>query len=276
MPYRRLGSSDRLSTTVRDSAGALVDPGDIVLKLRDPAKVVSTLDYNPGPIVRDGLGQFHYDVANLTTLGPYGWFWKTTGTGQGVAESIRYFTLVDEWTPVLLSLSEAKSFTNTSAPDPDIELYVDSVTEWLEKQLGPIVPVKVATKAAVVAECGDLYMPTMVVPGSVTAATANGSALDVTGWAVDDQDLRLIRTGTATWRTTAYWQRVMVTYTPGCDPIPTPLKESAGLLIQSSYDNQRGPAGLPLADAQDAGFGSSYPLALQARDKWKPYAAMMA
>lgn len=272
MPYRRVGSSDRLSTTVRDASGNLADPDDIFLDILDPAKVETTNDYNPGPIVRDGTGLFHYNVANLTALGRYAWLYRTTGVAQGIADP-RYFTLVSKWTPLLLTLEEAKSYVNSTLPDPDIELYVDSVTEWLEKKLGPVVARPATARRAVITESGDLYMPTMVVPDSITAATVNGTVVSVVGWVVDDLDLRLIRPALSQAATFRQWSTIYVTYAPGCDPMPAPLKEAAGLLVQSAYDNQRGPAGLPLAAEQDAAFGSSYPLALQARDKWQMYAA---
>lgn len=266
MPYRRLGSSDRLSTSVKDVNGNLADPGDIFLDILDPTNVETTYDYNPGPIVRDGTGLFHYDVANLTALGNYAWLYRTTGNVQGIADP-RYFTLVGKWTPILLTLAEAKSQVNASMPDADLELYVDSATETVEALYGPVIP-RTVTKTAAILSDGRLMLPTRIVPGTITAATQNGVSVSITGWISEDTKVNI---GFITTGTTRLYGTVTVTYTAGFNPIPTPLKESSALRVQHSYETQRGPAELPLAE-EVTGGPSTFTLLLRARELERPYA----
>jgi hypothetical protein len=268
MPYRRLGSTDRLSVAVKDAAGAPADPGDISLKIRDPLGVATTQDYNPGPVARDGVGLFHYDVGGLTTLGTYAYYWKTTGAAQGVSPNLRYFTLVDEWTPLLLTIEEARSQLNVTVGDADLERYVDSAGEAVESRVGPVVPRTVpdvpaeSAPPAVPGGRGRLILPHQHVV-SVTSATQDGVAVPTTGWTVDG--------GIVTLPAGQYLSGVVrVVLVAGFDPIPVSLAEAAALRVQHSYETQRGPAELPLSEAAEGG-GSAFLLILRAKEKEAPY-----
>lgn len=264
MPYRRQGQPERLSTTVKDIAGNLADPGDISLILRDPARVKTTIDYSPGPIVRDSIGQFHYDLSGLTLLGDYASIWKTTGANAGVPEVRRDFTLVDDFTPLLFTMSEAKSQINvTGIPDADLERFVDSACTEVELGVGqPVVP-RVVTRQAAVLGDGRLMLPhRYIVTGSITAATQNGTAVNVAAWEASDTDVGA-GTGGVISGAVAPWGIIKVTYTVGFDPIPSPLKDAAGFRVQYKMETQRGPAGLPLAEIE--GGGSSFTLVLDAQ-----------
>lgn len=270
MPYRRQGQPERLSTTVKDIGGNLADPGDISLILRDPLRVKTTIDYNPGPIVRDGLGLFHYDLAGLTLLGGYAYVWKTTGANAGTT-SRRDFTLVDDFTPLLLTFDEAKSQINvTGVPDADLERFVDSACTEVENGVGqPVVP-QVVTRLASVLPDGRLLLPHhYIVPGSITAATQNGVAISTASWELSDT---MVGSGTGGVITGAVapWGTIKVTYTPGFDPMEEPLREAAGLYVQAAMETQRGPASVPLAE-DIPGSAASYTLILRARDKVAPY-----
>lgn len=266
MPYRRIGFSDRLSTAVKDVAGNLADPGTLVLKIKDPANVVTTHNWT-GDITRDAQGQFHYDLASLTTLGRYSYKWNSTGANTGVSPNLTYFTLVDEWTPLLLTLEGARSQVNQNVTDADLELYVDSAVEEMEKELGPIIPA-VKTREATVFSGGKLLLPhSWLVSGSITAATQNGVAVSTTGWTFNAED----GSGIVTIPSPAFiYGTVTVTYTAGFDPIPSPLREAAAELAQSSYETQRGPGEGPFAEQVEGG-GSAFLLRRRAEDKMRYY-----
>lgn len=271
MPYRRLGSTDRLSVAVKDVVGVPADPGDISLKIRDPLGAATTQDYNPGPVVRDGVGLFHYDVAGLTALGTYAYYWKTTGAAQGVSPNLRYFQLVDEWTPLLLTIEEARSQLNVTVGDADLERYVDSATEAVESRVGPVVPRTVPVPAKVSSSAGLAGGGVLVLPHqhvvSITSATQNGVAVSVAGWTVEH--------GIVTLPAGQYLSGVVsVMLVAGFDPIPVSLQEAAALRVQHSYETQRGPAELPLAEAAEGG-GSAFLLLLRAKEKEDPYVPVM-
>ena len=167
---------------------------------------------------------------------------------------------MDEFTPVLLTTAEAKSQINvTGTPDADLERYIDSATVEVERNVGqPVVP-RVVTRQAAVLPDGRLLLPdAYVVAESITAATQNGVTVNVAAW-------ELSETGGIVSGVTAPWGTILVTYQPGFDPIPEPLRDAAALRVQHKMETQRGAAELPLSEAVEGG-GASFALILRARD----------
>ena len=72
-----IGDVYRISTTITDADGDLVDPAAVTLTVTDPSGTPST----PTPI-NDGTGLYHADVT-LTGAGRWRWTWATT-TPTGV------------------------------------------------------------------------------------------------------------------------------------------------------------------------------------------------
>lgn len=73
------GDKVRLKATVRDSAGALVDPTSIVLRVRDPGQALgSPTLYSGGSIVKDSVGLYHCDV-DVNLAGTWRYRWESTG-----------------------------------------------------------------------------------------------------------------------------------------------------------------------------------------------------
>jgi hypothetical protein len=77
------GQPIRLSTTIRDVTGALVNAGALTLTVVKPDGT-SQLYSTP---TNDGTGLYHQDIAatDLTLIGYYAYAWSSTGTGAGVA-----------------------------------------------------------------------------------------------------------------------------------------------------------------------------------------------
>jgi hypothetical protein len=78
----------RVSTTVRDVTGALVDAGTLtlVVKLAAGDGTFTTTGTYASP-VHDSTGTYHQDipVTDLAALGHYQYTWTSTGTGAGVS-----------------------------------------------------------------------------------------------------------------------------------------------------------------------------------------------
>lgn len=72
----------RLSVTFTDSGGNAIDPSTVSLKYGLHGGAATTQGYNPGNIVRDSLGSYHFDVDITGLLGQWDWEWLATGTGQ--------------------------------------------------------------------------------------------------------------------------------------------------------------------------------------------------
>lgn len=81
--------------TFQNYAGAATDPSIITLRIRNPAHVITVLVYGVDPIVRDGVGQYHYDFLSTGATGLYSYRWEGSGTLTAVAEREIYISLSD-------------------------------------------------------------------------------------------------------------------------------------------------------------------------------------
>ena len=83
-----LGQPIRVSTTVRDITGALINAGALTLlvKIANADGTYTTTGTYASP-VNDSTGLYHQDipVTDLTLAGHYGYTWTSTGAGAGVA-----------------------------------------------------------------------------------------------------------------------------------------------------------------------------------------------
>lgn len=236
----KLGNVIRLSTTVRDAAGALVDPADLTATLKTPAgATVAVHDYNPGPIVRESLGVFHDDVltgagGTITATGTYFYEWASTGT-TGLASG---WLDVVAATPDLVTLADARAALgkSRSVDDTELQLFVDAVNRWLDEELGPIVPRQVTE--LVNASGGQFELTGPVI--SVLSATRSGVSVSVSGWTVGRGWIVSGASGVPLYGTYA------VTYLAGYSPIPADLVIAARELVQHWWATQRA-ASPPLA-----------------------------
>ena len=77
-----IGDTVTLSASYTTVEGdAPLDPSAIVLYILDPAGTETTQTY-PGQVVRDSVGEYHYDLV-VPKSGT--WFYKFTGTGTGIS-----------------------------------------------------------------------------------------------------------------------------------------------------------------------------------------------
>lgn len=85
------GSKVRLSVAFTDSNAAAIDPTAVSLEYALPGAANPTVQaYNPGNIVRDSAGNYHYDV-DTTGMGGYLTYeWISTGVGQAAVSAQIY------------------------------------------------------------------------------------------------------------------------------------------------------------------------------------------
>lgn len=81
----KVGTVVTTSVVFSAAGGGVDDPGTVVCKVKDPLDVVVTETYNPGDIVRDGVGQYHLDVL-VTDPGVWKVEWIGSGSGPNVVE----------------------------------------------------------------------------------------------------------------------------------------------------------------------------------------------
>lgn len=74
-----VGDKPKISATFMDLNGALVDPDDVIFKVRKPDCAVTAFTYGiDAAVVRDALGVYHF-LIDLTQ--PGNWFYAFQGTG---------------------------------------------------------------------------------------------------------------------------------------------------------------------------------------------------
>jgi hypothetical protein len=267
VPRYASGSPVRVSTEVRDTTGALVTPGTILLRVKQPDGTFISPDFTAPSA--DATGKYHQDIpaTTLTQLGHYQYAWVTTGTAAGVSPAAG-FELVDPFAPAHITLADAKArlqldkvTTVDAGRDEELQAFIASAIAEQEQRVGPVAP-RVVTET-VTAYGGRLSLSARPVL-SLTSALAGAASTSITGWSVPSSMAGLVQS------TTYLTGTFTVTYVAGRNPVPADLVEAALLRVQHSFETQRGPAELPLADSVEGG-GSAFLLILRAQDKEKPY-----
>jgi hypothetical protein len=263
VPRYAQGQPVSVSTTVTLVDGTPVDPTTIRLRVRMPDGSMLP-DYNAP--ARDSIGQFHQDLdpADLSLLGSYQYAWVTTGAGAGVSPAAG-FSVVDPFAPTHISFDDArKRLGLRSASDDEVQDMMASAVAEQEHSVGAVAPRQVTE--TVTAFGGRLWLSTRPVLEVLSATTVAGAPVSTSGWRVGSE-----MAGSVGSVDGPIVGTLVVTYTAGRNPVPQDLVEAALLRVQHSYETQRGPAELPLADAAEGG-GASFLLMLRAREKEAPYA----
>ena len=266
-----LGAPVRVSTTVRDVTGALIDAGALTLtvKLAQADGTQATTGTYPSP-AHDGVGLYHVDIpaVDLTTIGHYQYAWVSTGTGAGVAPGD--FDLYDPYEVAVLSLQDAKDSLNipqaSTGSDAEIQAYIAAIESSLERATGgPLVNRTVTERSEM--QSGQTVIPVRQRPlVSVTSiASASGGNIDISGGLDLDVNAGLIRRKLGIPFYGPYWSwlpLVNVTYVAGWGvTVPAAFNVFARIVVQHLWRTQRGPAALPIGGdlAAIPGFGFAVP-----------------
>jgi len=177
----------RLSTTVTDVTGALVNPATLTLLVRlaqaDGTWLTTGTYSSPA---NDSTGTYHQDVpvTDLAAAGHYQYTWTSTGSGAGV--SFGEFDVFDPFGEIaVLPLQDAKDALNipqaTTTSDTEIAAYVATIQSCLERYTGgPLV------NRAISGERSEMMNAQTVIPVrqrplvSVTQITgAAGGVIDI-------------------------------------------------------------------------------------------------
>jgi hypothetical protein len=268
-----LGGPVRVSTTVRDTTGTLVNAGAItlVVKLAQADGTLATTGTYASP-VNDGTGLYHVDVpaADLTALGHYSYVWTSTGTGAGVSPPAD-FDITDPFEVSVLPLQDAKDALNipqaTTSSDAEIQSYIATIESCLEKATGgPLVNRTITERSEMLS--GQTVIPVRQRPlVSVTSiASASGGLIDISGGLDLDVNAGLIRRklGLPFYGPFFQWlPQVSVTYVAGWGvSVPAAFGSFARIVLAHLWTTQRGPAALPMGGGdmvQVPGFSYAIP-----------------
>jgi hypothetical protein len=268
-----LGAPVRVSTTVRDTSGALVNAGTItlVVKLAQADGTLATTGTYASP-VNDSTGLYHVDVpaADLTAIGHYSYVWTSTGTGAGVSPPAD-FDITDPFEVSVLPLQDAKDALNipqaTTTSDAEIQSYIATIESSLERATGGPLTNRVVTERAEMMSNQTVILVRQRPLVSVTSiASASGSNIDISGGL--DLD---VNAGTIRRKLGLPFYGPFFTWLPVCYPtyvagwgtsVPAAFNSFARVVLAHLWSSQRGPAALPMGGGEMVtvpGFGFAVP-----------------
>ena len=264
----------RLSTTITDVTGTLVNPATVTLLVRlaqaDGTWLTTGTYSSP---VNDGTGLYHQDVpvTDLASTGHYQYTWTSTGSGAGV--SFGEFDVFDPLGEVaVLPLQDAKAALNipqsVTTFDTEIAAYVATIQSCLERYAGgPLV------NKTITAERSELMLSQTVIPVrqrplvSVTQITgAAGGVIDISAGLDLDVNAGLIRRKLGLPFYGPFWTwlpQVNVTYVAGWGAsVPAAFGTASRIILQHLWKTQRGPIAVPMGGGDLVtlpGFGYAVP-----------------
>ena len=269
-----LGQPVRVSTTIKDATGALVNPGTLTLlvKLAQADGTTATTGPYSSP-VNDSTGAYHQDVpaTDLTALGHYQYTWTATGTGAGV--SWGDFDVFDPFETAVLPLQDGKDQLNipqsNTSDDAEILAYIAAIETSLEGFTGGPVVNRTVTERIELTYGHTVLVVRQRPLVSVTSivSVASGQALDFGDGLDIDVNAGTIRRqlGWPFYGPYFTWLPAMtVTYVAGWGTaVPAALNLFARIVLQHLWDTQHGPAQRPQMGGQEMvqppGFGFLIP-----------------
>jgi hypothetical protein len=256
------GAPIRLSTTVRDLTGTLVNATTLTLTVQKPD---GTTQSYASP-TNDSTGLYHQDIpsTDLSQLGHYAYKWVATGTGAGVSYSV--FEVFDPLEVSVLSLQDAKDHLNitSTAYDTELQSKIATIQANLEKLCGGPILTRTVTERVRVSDYGTalaVRQRPLVAVTSITDIAAGTSIstadLDVdTNAGVIRRKLGLPFLGRGPDYT--------VVYTAGWGTaVPAAFNEAARIILEHLWQTQHGPSARPAFGGEETitlpGFAFAIP-----------------
>src|SRR6266702_1121750 len=272
-----LGQPVRLSTTVTDLSGTLVNAGTLSLTVRKPDATQQT--YNTP--TNDSTGLYHQDVptADLTQLGHYQYVWTSTGTGAGVSGPAG-LAVFDPFEVSILSLQDAKDMLNIAqtdtTDDAEIQRKIASIESGLEKFTGgPIITRTISNERL---EVGSGYRTFALRYRPVVSVTSIVDVASGVAMSLADLDPDYVTGILRRKLNLPFWSRgpfYLITYTAGWGTaVPPAIQEAAAVILQQVWETQRGGALTVATGGEETvtipGFG--YPVPVLAASLLAPFA----
>jgi hypothetical protein len=269
-----LGQPVRISTTVRDVTGALVNATTLTLLVKtaqaDGTWLTTGTYASP---TNDSTGAYHQDipVTDLTAAGHYQYTWTSTGTGAGV--SFGDFDVFDPFEIAVLPLQDGKDALNipqsNTTYDAEIAAYVATIQSCLERMTGGPLVNRSITERAEMQDGQTVILVRQRPLVSVASITgASGGAIDISAGLDLDVNAGTVRRklGLPFYGPFFSWlPQVTVVYVAGWGvSVPAAFGTAARIILQNLWETQHGPSARPSMGAgQDMvtvpGFGFAIP-----------------
>jgi hypothetical protein len=269
-----LGQPVRISTTIRDVNGFLVNPATLtlVVQVRNADGTATVTGTYASP-AEDLTGEFHQDipVTDLPSVDHYQYTWTSTGTGAGV--SFGEFDVFDPFEPRVLSLQDAKTLLNipaaTTSHDSEIDSWIATIETSLERLTGgPLVNRQVTERVEVTSgyTCLTVRQRPLVSVVSVVSASSNQplSTADMTDLDVNAGTIRRAL-GLPLFGPYFMWLPIFeVTYVAGWGTaVPAAFQSAARIILRHLWDVERGVTPQPMMAGDEtvavAGFSYAIP-----------------
>jgi hypothetical protein len=271
-----LGQPVRLTTTIADTAGNLIDPDGISLTLQLPD---GTQTLYPAP-VHQATGVYRQDIPaspDLAQLGHYQYKWVSTGVGAGV--SVGDFDVYDPFEVSLLPLQDAKDALNiaqtTTGYDDEILAYLGAIEAGLEQITGGPIVTRTVTNEMVRVSADYRFLALRQRPVQTVTAITNvysGTPISLADVIVDPNSgivSRKLGLPFLTLFTPAFY----VTYTAGWGTaVPAAFNAAARIIIQHLWSTQRGPGQAPIPRLDETILpGMAFAIPNRAVELLRPY-----
>jgi len=267
------GQPIRLSTTIRDITGTLVNATALTLLVKVAAVdgTMATTGTYASP-ANDGTGLYHQDipVTDLAAVGHYQYTWTATGTGAGV--SFGEFDVFDPFETSVLPLQDAKDHLNipqsNTSSDAEIQSWIATIESALERYTGgPLVNRQITERAELLSNQTVILVRQRPLVSVVSVTSASGGAIDISGGLDIDVNAGTVRRklGLPFYGPFFQWlPQVNILYVAGWGTSALPTFNSASRIILAHlWTSQRGPASLPGLGGGDLvtlpGFGFAIP-----------------
>ena len=268
------GQPIRLSTTVKDLTGTLVDAGTLALVVQKPDATKQTYS-SP---THDSTGLYHQDlpVTDLVQNGNYIYVWTSTGTGAGVSRGD--FDVFDPFEPAVLPLQDAKKAANidpaVTTYDDELQSYIDTIEADLERLIGgPIVTRTITNERVRQTYTNPALVLRYRIVQSVTSIVDewSGASLSTTDIVIDQPSSIVRRKGNLPFLFRGPW--CLVTYTAGQGTIvPAAFNTAGRIIIQHLWETQRGPGQAPVPNMEETFLpGMSFAIPNRALEVLSPY-----
>ena len=246
------GQPVRVSATVRDVTGALVDAGTLTLLVKiAAADGTQTTTGTYATPAHDGMGLYHQDipVADLASLGHYQYVWTSTGTGAGV--SFGDFDVFDPFEQAVLPLADAKDQLNipqaVTTYDAEIQSWIATIGTSMEAMTGgPLINRSVTERAEFTCDLMSLRLRQRpIVSVTQIVSIPNGAVVDISG-GLDIDPLAGVVYTKGGWAFSAFSPLATVTYVPGWGvQAPPAFNSAARIILDHLWETQHGPATRP-------------------------------
>jgi len=249
------GQPVRLSTTVRDVTGTLVNASALTLlvKLAQADGTWATTGTYASPTL-DSTGNYHQDVpaADLAATGHYQYTWTATGTGAGV--SFGDFDVFDPFETAVLPLQDAKDMLNipqaTTSSDAELQSWIATVQTSMEGMTGgPLVNRVITERAELLSHQTVICVRQRPLVSVTSVTSASGGAIDISGGLDLDVNAGTIRRklGLPFYGPFFQWlPQVTVVYVAGWGTtVPAAFGSAGRIIIKNLWDTQHGPAQRP-------------------------------